>query len=372
MLDAAEAERDLGWRPQGFHAGLDRLLTWALASRAASRAHAVRRGGIAAPSHATLTQPRLASAGGSDTLPRNRAKTLNSSGEEIHEPAPRVRACDSYCPCSHPACAPRPGEVASEHAEAGAAHPGEAVYQQWCASCHDNGGQSGAPSLAAIRTLNRATVKYALELGYMKIQAKDVPKEELAQLIDWLPSAEGTNDELDQRRALPDEDPRSPPRRRARASRTTFGVTNNGNRAQTAEETGLTRDQMKDLEVAWVVAFPQTPTMRSQPVIVGDTHLHRRHRRRPPLRARHQFRLREVALRLRHDAPLLAHLRRSHRPSPAAIIMGDAAGFVHAVDAKTGTQALGLRTPASTNTTASPARPSCTTERSSRPSPPSK
>ena len=42
-------------------------------------------------------------------------------------------------------------------------------------------------------------------------------------------------------------------------------------RAQTAEETGLTRAQMKDLGVAWVVAFPQTPTMRSQPVIVGDT-----------------------------------------------------------------------------------------------------
>lgn len=41
MLDAAEAERDLGWRPQGFHAGLDRLLTWALASRAASRARAM-------------------------------------------------------------------------------------------------------------------------------------------------------------------------------------------------------------------------------------------------------------------------------------------------------------------------------------------
>ena len=38
MLDAIEAERDLGWRPQGFHAGLDRLLTWALASHAATQA----------------------------------------------------------------------------------------------------------------------------------------------------------------------------------------------------------------------------------------------------------------------------------------------------------------------------------------------
>ncbi len=87
------------------------------------------------------------------------------------------------------ACAPEPGTANAEQQTALAddAHPGEAVYQQWCSSCHDNGATSGAPSLAAIRTLNRATVKYALELGYMKIQAKDVPKDELAQLIDWLP-----------------------------------------------------------------------------------------------------------------------------------------------------------------------------------------
>lgn len=38
MLDSAEAERDLGWQPQGFHTGLDRLLSWSLASRAAVQA----------------------------------------------------------------------------------------------------------------------------------------------------------------------------------------------------------------------------------------------------------------------------------------------------------------------------------------------
>lgn len=41
MLDAAEAERDLGWRPQGFHTGFDRLLTWALASYAAAQARSL-------------------------------------------------------------------------------------------------------------------------------------------------------------------------------------------------------------------------------------------------------------------------------------------------------------------------------------------
>jgi hypothetical protein len=30
MLDASATERDLGWTPLGFHAGLDRLISWAV------------------------------------------------------------------------------------------------------------------------------------------------------------------------------------------------------------------------------------------------------------------------------------------------------------------------------------------------------
>lgn len=237
------------------------------------------------------------------------------------------------------ACAPRPGEVAEHTAhgpgEAAAEHPGKAVYEQWCASCHDDGGRSGAPSLAAIRELNRATVKYALELGYMKIQAKDVPKDDLAQLVDWIPSAEGTNDSwinaarcpVKSREVRLDGAPRTS---------TTFGVTNTANRAQTAEDTGLTHGQMKDLEVAWVVAFPQTPTMRSQPVIVGDTIF---------IAATDAGRLYAldtntgcVKWHYVSDMTLRSSLTFAEATdhSPAAIIMGDAAGFVHAVNAKTG------------------------------------
>ncbi len=41
MLDENEAERELGWRSQGFHAGLDRVLGWALSRYAPSQARAV-------------------------------------------------------------------------------------------------------------------------------------------------------------------------------------------------------------------------------------------------------------------------------------------------------------------------------------------
>ncbi len=40
MLDPADADQLPGWNPHGFHTGLDRLLHWALASRAASQPRA--------------------------------------------------------------------------------------------------------------------------------------------------------------------------------------------------------------------------------------------------------------------------------------------------------------------------------------------
>lgn len=235
------------------------------------------------------------------------------------------------------ACAPRPGEaVAAAHrAEPLAEHPGKAVYDQWCSSCHDDGGRSGAPSLAAIRQLNRATVKYALELGYMKIQAKDVPADDLAQLIDWVPASEGSNDTWIEAARCPVKS-REVRLDKAPRTSTTFGVANNANRAQTAEQAGIAHDQMKDLEVAWVVAFPQTPTMRSQPVIVGDTIF---------IAATDSGRLYAldtntgcVKWHYASEMTLRSSLTFAEATdkSPAAIVMGDAAGFVHAVNAKTG------------------------------------
>ncbi len=43
MLDQMDAEQSISWQPQGFHTGLDRLLSWSLASRAAvqARTHAI-------------------------------------------------------------------------------------------------------------------------------------------------------------------------------------------------------------------------------------------------------------------------------------------------------------------------------------------
>lgn len=233
------------------------------------------------------------------------------------------------------ACAPRPGEAAAaDHAAGTGPHPGEAAYQQWCASCHDNGAETGAPSLAAIRTLNRATVKYALELGYMSQLAKDVPQEDLAQLISWIPTTEAANDAWVDAARCPVKAREVKLGGAARTS-LTFGVTNDAHRAQSAGETGLLSAHMKDLEVAWVAAFPQTPTMRSQPVIVGETIF---------IAATDAGRLYAldtntgcVKWHYVSDMTLRSSLSFAEMPGgKGAIVMGDAAGKVHAVDAQSG------------------------------------
>ncbi len=234
------------------------------------------------------------------------------------------------------ACAPRPDPAAAARTETvDAEHPGRAVYQEWCASCHDSGETSGGPSLAALRTLNQATVRYALELGYMKLQAQNVPKDELEQLIDWLPRDEAAGD------AWVEEARCSIKRRQVRldgAARTAIdvGLGLDNHRHLTAEEAGLKTADMANLELAWTVAFPNSPTMRSQPVVVGDTLF---------ISTTDAGRLYAldadtgcVKWMYRADMTLRSSLSFAEATdrSPPAIVMGDAGGKVHAVNALNG------------------------------------
>lgn len=236
------------------------------------------------------------------------------------------------------ACAPRDAVVETAAVD-DAAHPGKAVYEEWCAACHDSGQSSGAPSLEAIRQLNEGTVRYALELGYMKQQASKVPKEELAQLIAWLPGAAKTNDDWINEARCPIKLRQVKLETAAGAAPRTavsFGLDPHNLRSQSAEQTGLAKADMDDLELAWSVAFPQTPTMRSQPVVVGTTIF---------IAATDSARLYAldsgtgcVKWMYASDMTLRSSLAFAEATdkSPPMIVMGDAASRVHAVNAITG------------------------------------
>jgi polyvinyl alcohol dehydrogenase (cytochrome) len=233
-------------------------------------------------------------------------------------------------------CAPPPVETHEARLTAAedAAHPGRAVYEQNCASCHDNTERSGAPTLESIRTLNTATVRYALELGYMQQQASHLTPEQREQVIDWLPASEGNDDwvqharcSIKLRRVAIDGAPRTA---------VSFGLDPANNRSQSTQQSGLRKADMENLELAWAVAFPQTPTMRSQPVIVGDTIF---------IAATDSARVYALDTGTgcakwvyASDMTLRSSLAFAEPGPgrPAMILAGDAAGKVHAINAETG------------------------------------
>jgi polyvinyl alcohol dehydrogenase (cytochrome) len=228
------------------------------------------------------------------------------------------------------------GQAQAPGAAADANNPGRVAYQAHCAGCHDSGGD--APATASVRRLSRADIKYTLELGYMREIAKDVPREQVQQIIDWLPLDPNNAGGWTDKAACP-ANRKAVDLTHAPRIATSFGLGEHNNRALTAAQAGLKTSDMKNLELAWVMAFPQTATMRSQPVVVGKTMF---------IAATDSGFLYAldtdtgcVKWTYSSDLTLRSSLAFSEatKTSPARILLGDAAGRIHAVDAKTGQKA---------------------------------
>jgi polyvinyl alcohol dehydrogenase (cytochrome) len=153
--------------------------------------------------------------------------------------------------------------------EEDAAHPGKAVYDKACGACHNNPESTRAPALASLRLMRKPSVEYAITIGYMRTQAKGLTADERTQLLDWLALGQPDNSVWMQQARCRG----APARINASATSVapTWGVNLGNTRMQTSEQAGLRKEDFASLELAWAVAFPQTPTMRSQPVVVGNT-----------------------------------------------------------------------------------------------------
>jgi polyvinyl alcohol dehydrogenase (cytochrome) len=170
---------------------------------------------------------------------------------------------------SAPTGAQQSAGTAAAESSSDSSHPGRAVYERFCGACHNNPQATRAPALASLRSLSRSTVEYAITIGYMKIQARGLSATERTQLLDWLPAASARDvawpaqAKCSGKEAVIDAS--------AEPIANTFGLGAHNLRQQSASASGLHTTDFAKLDLAWAVGFPQTPTMRSQPVVVGDT-----------------------------------------------------------------------------------------------------
>lgn len=164
------------------------------------------------------------------------------------------------------ACAPR-----EEPQQAAASpHPGEAVFQRACASCHDNPVETKAPATSTLRQMRKMQIFDAMVAGRMRPQAAGLTPVELDQVAEYLGVAEGLNDDAwIQAMACPAD--RASPRLDAAPTVATFGFDAGNTRRLTREQAGLASGDVANLELAWSIAFPASTTMRGQPAVVGTT-----------------------------------------------------------------------------------------------------
>jgi len=146
-----------------------------------------------------------------------------------------------------------------------AAHPGEAVYAEACASCHQ-GGVPKAPHRMFLEMMPADGILAALDQGVMRMQARHLSATERRNVAEYL-----SNQTLEQAAAQA----QAP---RCEGSHATFdlarptavagwGVTLENQRFVPAENAGLASGDLPGLRLKWAFAFPGAQRIRSQPTI---------------------------------------------------------------------------------------------------------
>jgi polyvinyl alcohol dehydrogenase (cytochrome) len=150
-------------------------------------------------------------------------------------------------------------------------HPGKALYETYCAACHDKPDITRAVPFAQLRNMRLGNLFFAMSDGKMKQQAVALNERQRGQLVDYIVGRKVVDESwIDAMRCgkgaavsrLPSE---------AGANVLGFGFTRDNRRQLTREQAGIATADVKELELAWVLAFPRASTMRAQAAVAGNT-----------------------------------------------------------------------------------------------------
>ncbi|MES2723974.1 MAG: PQQ-binding-like beta-propeller repeat protein [Pseudomonadota bacterium] len=213
---------------------------------------------------------------------------------------------------------------------------GKAVYDQFCAACH-NAPEEGTrtPPLASLRKMSAQALTAALTTGVMKPIGDTMDRRQVRDVVAYLAAPEGPAGTawIDDNRCAAD---RAGIDLSARPAQVGFGVDTDNARAMSAARAGLTGRQAANLEVAWTLAMPKTSGLRGQGVVVGSTLFY------PAGEAGHLLALDTKTGCVKWAAPTPAPLRSSLAygrlgpGGPWGLVAGDTLGQLTAFDPATG------------------------------------
>lgn len=215
-------------------------------------------------------------------------------------------------------------------------HPGKAVYEQFCAACHEKppAGDRAAP-VATLRKMSAQTLTTALTTGVMKPVGDQLDRRQLRDVVAYLAAPEGPAGTgwIDGAKCAAD---RAAVDLTARPAQVGFGVDQDNSRRMSAAQAGLKTRDLANMEVAWTFAMPKTSGLRGAGVVVGDTVFY------PAGQAGYVLALDTETGCVKWATPTPSGIRNSlaygrlGKDGPMALVGGDGAGQLVALDAKTG------------------------------------
>jgi polyvinyl alcohol dehydrogenase (cytochrome) len=153
--------------------------------------------------------------------------------------------------------------TASAHASATAPDDTAALYKTTCAICHEVP-ETKAPPTDTLRRLPASQILMAMEFGKMQPQASALKPEQRVRLAKWLAAEEDARrDAWIAAKACAGETPVTV------TGRENWGLGRNNMRQAEGARIGV--NDVARLELLWSIALPAVTTMRSQPVVAGDT-----------------------------------------------------------------------------------------------------
>ena len=218
---------------------------------------------------------------------------------------------------------------------ASADHPGKAVYEQYCAACH-NQPATRAPALAALQQMSAQTLRFTLTEGIMRQQGSAVPREQFEQLIGYLAAPDTGGDWVAGMMCKPDQravDLSQPIAmsmyRRRRTQQPALERATGGTHERATCATSSSRGPSR---------FRRLASLRTSAAVIGSTMFYAP----APTGKVLALDTRSACVKWAYDAgvPLRSSLSYGELGSTGkmALIFGDARGNVHTVDAKTGAQ----------------------------------
>jgi polyvinyl alcohol dehydrogenase (cytochrome) len=180
--------------------------------------------------------------------------------------------------------------------------------------------------------MSAQSLRFSLTEGIMRQQGSAVPREQFEQLIGYLAPPDTSGDWVAGMMCKPDQraiDLNQP------ISMSMTGADARNSRRLTAQQAGLTSDDLRNLELAWAIAFPKVASLRTSAAVIGSTMFYAP----APTGKVLALDAHSACVKWAYDAegPLRSSLSYGDiGGGRMALIFGDARGNVHTVDPKTG------------------------------------